>query len=167
MPHLVQMDKRYGKKGLQLIGAHVQNASNEDVAAKVEDLKMKFPVTKGISGPGVGGNGIPRILIFSTTGKLVFAGHPMADADKVIKDELRKVEGEATTAKREFGLPEPPKDLSDMRAWTNAEGKTIQAILVSIQGENAKLRLPNGKVVDYPIANLSDDDQTFIESKKE
>ncbi len=168
MPHLVQMDKRYGKKGLQLIGAHVQGGTNDQVQAKVDDLKMKFPVTKGVRGPSVGGNGIPKILVFNTTGKLVFAGHPMDGVDKVIKKELRsaKVDESSSTSNRGFGLPERPKDLSEMRAWTNAEGKTIQAALISVNGDKAKLRLKNGKQVDYPIAKLSEGDQTFIESKK-
>ena len=167
MPHLVQLDKRYGKKGLQMIGAHVQGATNAQVQEMVDDLKVKFPVTKGVNGPSVGGNGIPRILVFNPTGKLVFAGHPMQDVDKVIKKELRSATPDEPSAlKRGFGLPERPKDLSEMRPWTNAEGKTIQAALVSVSGDQAKLRLKSGKQVDYPIAKLSEEDQTFIESKK-
>ena len=169
MPHLVQMDKRYAKKGLQLIGAHVQSATNEAVAKKAKSLKMEFPVTKGVQGPSLGLTGIPNIVVFDATGKLIFAGHPMNDADKVIKKALRDVTATAeeggASAKRGFGLPERVKNLSEMRAWKNAEGKVIQAALVSVDGENAKLKLKNGKSVDYPIAKLSEADQAFITTK--
>ena len=164
MPHLVQMDKRYGKKGLQIIGAHVQGGTNEKISAKVEDLKMKFPVTKGVTGPRLS-NGIPHLLIFDVKGKLVFSGHPMQDADKVIKKELRKATADEEGTNKGFGLLPRKKDLSEERDWTNAEGKTIQAALVEVNGDKAKLRLKNGKVVDYPIEKLSEDDQTFIKSK--
>lgn len=168
MPHLVQMDKRYGKKGLQLIGAHVQGGTHEKIKDKVDDLKMEFPVTDGVRGPSVGGNGIPKILVFNPAGKLVFAGHPMADVDKVIKKELRNVTAtdEGSSTKGGFGLPSRPGELAPMRDWTNSDGKTIQAALVSITGDQVKFKLKNGRQVDYPIAKLSEKDQEFVESKR-
>ena len=163
MPHLVQMDKRYGKKGLQLIGAHVQGGEKDKIVSKVEDLKMKFPVTEGISGPSLGATGIPHLMVFDVTGKLVFSGHPMNGADKVIKKELRKVPADGSDSKG-FGLPERLKD--DTRDWTNTEGKTIQAAFVSSTEDKVMLKLKNGKEVNYPMANLSEADQAFIKTKK-
>ena len=151
-----------------MIGAHAQNAPNEAVAKKAKSLKMRFPVTKGVRGPDVGLTGIPNIVVFDAKGKLIFAGHPMAGADKVIKKALRGATADAEEEKADgFGLPDRPKNLSEMRDWKNADGKVIQADLVSIEGENAKLKLKNGKTVDYPIAKLSEDDQKFISSKQE
>ena len=169
MPHLVQMDRRYGKKGLQVIAAHVQSATGEQILKKVKSLKMKFPVTKGLQGPSVGGKTIPELLIFNTSGKLVYCGLP-TEATKVIRRELRGVTTDHTEGgsnRGGFRLPERPKDLSELRDWTNEDGKTIQAALVSVSADKAKLRLKNGKVVDYPIANLSEGDQAFIASKNE
>ncbi len=167
MPHLIQMSKRYGKKGLQVIGAHVQAGTNDEVKEVAEDLKINFPITKGVRGPSVGANAIPKLLVFNPAGKLIFAGHPMDDADKVIKDALKEVKQADEDDSRGFGLPERPKDLAPIRDWTNDEGKTIQAALVSVAGENAKLRLKNGRLVDYPIAKLSEADQEFVASLAE
>ncbi len=167
MPHLVQMDKRYGKKGLQLIGAHVQGGEDEVVAEKAKDLKMKFPVTQGIRGPGLGVNSIPHLMVFDVEGKLVFSGHPMNDADKVIKKELRKVKDTGDDSKNNggFGLPERPGD--SLRDWTNADGKTIQASYVSADDEKVTLRLKNGKTSKYPIDKLSEGDQAFIKEQRD
>ncbi len=163
MPHLVQMDKRYGKKGLQLIGVHRQGGSDEAVKKVVDKLKIKFPIAKSGSGP-VSTKGIPHLFVFSTEGKLVFSGHPMAGADKVIKKELRKV-----VAKEEddgYGLPERPKNLTEMRQWTNNKGKTMTAALVSVDGDKAKLQLfKDNRIVEYPIASLSEADQKVIANK--
>jgi hypothetical protein len=165
MPHLVQMSKRYGKKGLQVIGAHVQSASDEKIVDVAEKLKINFPVSKGVRGPQVGANSIPKLLVFDTEGSLIFAGHPMDDADKVIKKALREVKEDDSGSGRKFGLPQRPKDLSEVRDWTNDEGKTIQAALVSVSGDQIKFRMKNGRLVDYPIAKLSEKDQDFVASK--
>ncbi len=164
MPHLVQMNKRYGKKGLQIIGVHRQNASEEEIIKMVEKLEMEFPVAKSGSGP-VETRGIPHLFIFSTAGKLVFSGHPMDDeAEKIIKRELKSATADEKK-ERKFGLIERPKNLTPVRTWTNTEGKTVRAALVSVSGDKAKLQLTNGKQVDYAIDKLSEEDQKLIQSK--
>ena len=162
MPHLVQMDKRYGKKGLQIIGVERQNSSTEDIARIVKKMKMKFPVASGGSGP-VQTRGIPHMFVFSAKGKLVYSGYPNDDAEKVIKKELRKVDGGDTT--KRFGLPERKKSLTEMREWTNADGKTVKAELVAIDSEagTVTLKLANGRTVTgYDSSKLSEDDQKLI-----
>ncbi|MDB2347811.1 TlpA family protein disulfide reductase [Verrucomicrobiales bacterium] len=167
MPHLVQMSKRYGKKGLQVIGVHRQGGSDEKVIEKAKDLKMEFPVAKTGSGP-VQARGIPHLFVFGATGKLVFSGHPMdKEAEKSIKRELKGVTAELDTgAKKGFGLAPRVNNLSEQRSWTNADGKAINAALVSIEGDSVKLEMPNGRKVSYPINKLSEQDQEFIESRK-
>ncbi len=53
------------------------------------------------------------------------------------------------------------------RAWTNSEGVSIDAELVSSEGENVTLRLRSGKVTTFPQSKLSTGDQDFIKANKE
>lgn len=60
-------------------------------------------------------------------------------------------------------LTAPP--LLEARTWTNADGKTIEAELVSIEGtgddEIAVLKTANGRTYEVPLASLSETDRTF------
>lgn len=54
----------------------------------------------------------------------------------------------------------PKKDLPPIMSWTNAEGKTIKAGFVRLDGENVVLRLPaNGAEASVPLAKLSEASQ--------
>ena len=65
----------------------------------------------------------------------------------------------AEAMEKETGaLPEGPSP----KAWTNREGKRIIATLLKVEGEVAVLRLANGAVHRYPIANLSDESRTAL-----
>lgn len=49
----------------------------------------------------------------------------------------------------------PKKQLPPIMSWTNAEGKTIRADFVRLDGDNVVLRMPaNGQEVPYPLAKL-------------
>ena len=166
MPHLVQLDKRYSKKGLQIIGAEVQGSSKEAIEKINKEYKVKFPVTAGISGPKTG-SGIPRAVVFSATGELVFLGHPAdKNFDKSIKTALRAVK-DAGDSGSKSALPDRPKPLVEKRAWTNTDGKTIQAEILSVQGDQVEFKLSNGKKVNYAIAKLSEEDQELIKKAQE
>ncbi len=58
----------------------------------------------------------------------------------------------------------------ESRTWTNHEGKTITAALVSLSGDQVSLRLENGNVVPVPATTLSKVDQDYlrqwVDSKK-
>lgn len=52
------------------------------------------------------------------------------------------------------------KVLPPIMSWTNAEGKTIKAGFVRLEGDNVVLRLPaNAAEVAYPLAKLSEASQ--------
>jgi len=52
------------------------------------------------------------------------------------------------------------KVLPPIMSWTNAEGKTIKAGFVRLEGENVVLRMPaNAAEVAYPLAKLSEASQ--------
>jgi len=55
-------------------------------------------------------------------------------------------------------LSEPPSP----KSWTNREGKSIIATLLKVEGDVAVLRLANGTVHRYPVANLSDESRAAL-----
>ena len=159
---------------------HCQSATDDEVQEVVKKMKIKFPVTKGGGGP-TKGNGIPHTLVFDTSGKLVFEGHPQAaEFDKAVKKALREV-----AAAPASGLsPKPgtspsapstpstkpgakPAALIAERAWTNTDGKVMMAALVAVEGDNAKFKKKDGSTFSYPISKLVEDDQTTIKEAAE
>ena len=154
------MDKRYSKKGLKVIAPEVQRSPVDAINEIVEDGKIEYTVTAGISGPNLA-RGIPHMAVFDTKGKLVWNGHPMDDAaEDAIKDALKDaVAGD--DPKSSSGLGER-KFLIDERAWTNTEGKTMSAAVLSVTGDTVKFRFSNGQVFDYDINKLSEADQKAI-----
>lgn len=173
MPHLVEMDKRYAKKGLKLIGAHVQSATEEQILEVLKDKKVEFSVTDGANGP-VQVSGIPHMVVFDVDGKLVYSGYPSDDADDIIKKELRRVtaagDGAAGDGKSGiFGSTSAKSEdvLVAERNWTNTDGNTMTATLLAVDGANAKFRRADGKEFTYSVAKLSEADQELIREAQE
>lgn len=48
------------------------------------------------------------------------------------------------------------------RTWTNKDGRTVDAALFSIQGDQVSLKLQNGQVAQVPIASLAQTDQDYL-----
>jgi len=46
--------------------------------------------------------------------------------------------------------------------WTNKEGRVIEADLLRVVEDRAVLRLANGKIYNYPIADLADESATKV-----
>ncbi|MEM1440919.1 MAG: c-type cytochrome domain-containing protein [Verrucomicrobiota bacterium] len=69
-----------------------------------------------------------------------------------------EVEGEVEETSSLSGMPEQ----NTPRSWTNQEGKTIFATLLKVDGDAAVLKMENGKVYHYPIANLSAESQAAL-----
>lgn len=55
---------------------------------------------------------------------------------------------------------------AEVRTWTSADGKTLEADFAGTSGAGAsaavKLKLPDGSVIDYPVAKLSEADRIFV-----
>lgn len=98
MPHLVQMQKKYETKGLQIIGISLDD-DKEKLKAAVKSTPMKWPTfcdykkwkaelfVKG------GWNSIPRKFLLDTEGKVVADLDSMRDAasmEKAIEEALKK-----------------------------------------------------------------------------
>jgi hypothetical protein len=91
MPHLVQMDKRYGKKGLKVIGDECQGSSAEDIEEVAKENRVAFSITKGSTRPP-GMRGIPHAVVFDPSGAMVFSGHPTDDEfERSVKKALKDV----------------------------------------------------------------------------
>ena len=168
MPHLVQLDKRYKKKGLSIITVECQNSPKDAIEGVLKKARADFPVTKGTTRPPTM-QGIPHAVVFDVSGKLIFAGHPSDDKfERTIKKALRDVDADSgsSSGSKSSLLPQS-KPVIDTRIWTNADGKKIKAAILSIDGDKVKFKLSNGKEVNYPIAKLSDEDQELIKESGE
>jgi hypothetical protein len=69
-----------------VIGAHSQNASDDEVKEVVKKNKLSYSIVKGVNGPGRSGT-IPHAYVFDTTGTLIFSGNPL---DRDFESAVRK-----------------------------------------------------------------------------
>ena len=166
MPQLVAWDKRYKDDGLQVIGIHCQDGSDDEVLKVAKDLKMKFPVTKdGRSAPSLPVSGIPHMFVFDAKGDLIYDGHPRdEEAERAIKRALREAPkpGQGGRPAAASGPAPQNAELIPQRVWTNAKGRTMTAALLAVEGDTAKFKMANGSVLSYPVADLAAADQETI-----
>lgn len=169
MPMFNALSKRYDSKGLVVIGAHCQNASDAEILEKVKSTKVKFPVTTGTSGP-VQFSGIPHSCIFGPDGELLFHGHPDdKDFDKALRQAMKAADAAGVTAAGKDQDKEKPAvsglsgaPLVPDRTWTNTDGKPLAAALLSVSNGQGKFRKKDGSLFNYPINKLSSSDQEMI-----
>lgn len=166
MPMFNSLSKRYDSKGLVVIGAHSQQASDEEILEKVKSCKIKFPVTTGAGGP-VSFNTIPHSFIFAPDGALLFHGSPDdKDFDKALRQAMKDAPAAPASAGADkskpvaSGLSAAP--LVPERTWTNAEGNPVAAALLSVSEGQGKFRRKDGSTFTYAIDKLSSSDQELI-----
>jgi hypothetical protein len=94
MPHLVRWNNELSEFGLVVVGAHVQNASDEEVSAKSRELGINFAVVKGASAAGLEFKGIPHAVLFDHTGKCLYQGSPEG-AEKLLRPAIGKALAES------------------------------------------------------------------------
>ena len=87
----------------------------------------------------------------------LFLDLPPETADQLRKELAIPPGGQPTPSR-----PDPPRE----RDWTNREGKTIRATLLRVMGDDAVLRLPDGREVTYPLANLSEESRRIAQEQK-
>ena len=56
---------------------------------------------------------------------------------------------------------------AEMREWTNAEGRRIQAEFLALEAGVVKMKLPGGKRAAVPYAQLSEADQAWVKNRVE
>jgi hypothetical protein len=161
------MNRRYSKKGLRLIALEAQNSTEEAIASVVKKQKMKFTVARRGSIPGRTGNTIPHMLIYGADGALLWQGNPSdSEAEKTIRRAVKEVVVAGTT-KSDGGndIFAKKANLVEERDWTNTDGKTLKAALVSVTSGKGFFKRSNGRTFTYEIAKLSEADQKLIEER--
>ncbi|RYD36530.1 MAG: TlpA family protein disulfide reductase [Verrucomicrobiaceae bacterium] len=173
MPMFNTLAKRYDSKGLVVIGAHAQQATDEEILEKVKSTKVKFPVLQNANGP-VSFSGIPHSFIFGADGTMLFHGHPDdKDFEKFLRQAVKEAPAPTATTSTST-LPGAAagkgKSTSTLgngpivpeRTWTNAEGKPVAAALMSVTNGQGKFRRKDGTVFNYAVNKLSSTDQEII-----
>ena len=59
--------------------------------------------------------------------------------------------------------PQPPRPLFEERQWTNTQGKTLTAALLSIHKDSGRFRRNDGSRFTYPLLKLQTEEQKLIE----
>ena len=85
LPHMEQLAKAK-KDHLIFVGAHSQNATDDQVKNVVKKNRLSYSIVKGVQGPGGTGT-IPHAYVFDATGKLIFCGNPF---DKDFNSSVQK-----------------------------------------------------------------------------
>jgi thiol-disulfide isomerase/thioredoxin len=95
LPHMEQLAKA-NKNDTIFVGAHSQDASDDEVKAVVKKNRLTYSIVKGVNGPGGTGT-IPQAYVFDTTGTLIYCGSPL---ERGFDTAVRKAGRPATTATR-------------------------------------------------------------------
>ncbi len=91
LPDLAKLAKANEKKGLVVVGLERQNSSKEAILKVLKSARVNFPVMAGGSAPG-GTGGIPHVVVFDPTGKIIWSGNPHDDDfQRSVKKALREI----------------------------------------------------------------------------
>ena len=167
MPMFNSLAKRLESKGLKIVGAHSQSATDEEVQKVAKSLKIKFSVTSGAQHP-LQFSGIPHSAVFAADGSMLFEGHPTdKDFDRAVKAAMKT----ASPAEK-ASVVEGPGATADgplvaERTWTNADGKPLAAALVKVDQGKGTFRRKDGTTFTYEVAKLSSTDQELIAAARQ
>ncbi|MBM4019606.1 MAG: TlpA family protein disulfide reductase [Planctomycetes bacterium] len=112
IPHLSELNKKYGPKGVAIIGLTDEPKAKVEPFAK--EMKMDYVVGgDSPTGKAYGVRGIPTAFLVDTAGTITWAGHPMNPAfEKAIEEQLAKTPpkmGPPGAAPGEKPSPKKPK----------------------------------------------------------
>jgi hypothetical protein len=85
---------------------------------------------------------------------------PKKDLEKGDIEKLRTWIAEGANLEKDSPKLAVKKDLPIFMTWINIDGKKVRAGFGGMQGENVVLKMPDGKMVPYPMAKLSAESQT-------
>lgn len=100
-----------------------------------------------------------------TAYELVITRYPGTEADKLAREELAELNPDSEVLSSAGGeMPEPPPaGGGGYRVWADSTGEhKIEAILVEMKKGWVQLRKRDGQLIALPVANLSEEDQTFL-----
>lgn len=103
IPHLVQLQTKYGAQGLHIFTFESQNSSEDKIKALMLPQNVNYPVATSGGNAYQTGGGIPHAWVIGVDGKIIWEGNPRNGMDKVVEEELKKVKypglGKAEVAK--------------------------------------------------------------------
>lgn len=118
------------------------------------------------------GNFTPRITVVKPDNLEFITGTDYTNMsankrwDKALAEAVEKAMAnttpEAGEKKDDDKTTEAGED-DEFQNWTNRSGKTIRAVLVSQSDTTVTLKLENGKMVDYPLLQLSEESLELLE----
>lgn len=95
VPHMVEMNEKYGGKGLQIIGVSLDQ-DRQQMLQVIKQKQMTWPEYFDGSGwdnklwKELGSDGIPYTILVSPEGKVLYAGHPAAGLDQAIERAFKE-----------------------------------------------------------------------------
>lgn len=84
---------------------------------------------------------------------------PNKDLPRDEVEKLRKWIAEGATLDKDAPKMAAKKDLPPFLTWVNTEGKKVRAGFGGLEGENVVLKMPDGKLIPYPLSKLSAESQ--------
>ncbi len=143
-------------------------ALNADDTAERKTFKKDYPMV---------GQTLPQVAIVDANGKAL-ATRPgpgkAEDFQKLVRDAMTKAgiapaaekpaaaKGKAADDKNKAAAQKEPEKKPEMRTFTSATGQT-RAFIVEVMPEHVIFQNESGKLVKFPIADLSKTDQEYIE----
>lgn len=116
------------------------------------------------------GNTIPMVMVTTadlSTGLKGINHDALADAGKAARElrrELKEVDVVGSAPAQDAPDEEDSTLLAEEQAWTNAEGKTITAAILTADATTVTFLMPDGKSVSYPVAKLSAASKEAVEA---
>lgn len=93
IPALASIQERYADKGVNVIGVSLDEFPDNELAAKVKELGITYPVVRGDQGiPELFGDirSIPTVFIFSRDSEIAFR-HVGYTSENTLEKEIRKL----------------------------------------------------------------------------
>ena len=150
MPHLNELQDKFGEQGLSIIGVTGEAKSNTESWVRAKGVQFPYAYNKGsVLMKELGLTGLPSAVLVSPTGTIVWQGHPgnlqASEVEKnlegALKTPLWNWPAEASAVKKTLRKKQYAKALAAAEALAgngNAEGEAIRdAVKAFIAGKAA------------------------------
>lgn len=167
-PGMVNLAKQFRGEPFHVIASYCQEGDRtpvlEFLKSKGWDEKMDNLSVMSQTGyaPAIDVQHVPYYLLFDHTGKLRYH-HVAGSYHGGNGDKYREQVGVLLNEVPQELRARRVQTLSEVRSWTNAKGRTMEAALVGVNEDLAKFRTPSGRTYNYPIKKLSGQSRQEIE----
>lgn len=143
-------------------------AADSETGTLPRDVKQKTYLTYKRKG-----NFIPIITVFSPDAQRVLSGacynQIAADERKWLKTIEEEIASQPAAESKPTETPAAPTEAAasgagkgGVREWTDVQGRTMKAEFVHADDITVTFKLENGKVIDLPMARLSEASRTLV-----